>query len=334
MRLGLVLLGVVVALGTCGYLLFGFTLVQALYQTVTTVTTVGFEEVRDFGTAEQLYTMALVVVGVGTALYTLGVLVEALVEGRVAELLGRRRMEHRISALSGHVIVCGGGRVGTTIAAYLRGGGHEVVVVEREHTRAVHIPGLVVEGDASDDNVLRAAGIERARALVTAINTDADNLYVTLTGRSLRRDLFIVARARVEGAEAKLFQAGADRVVNPQRIGGARMAAFTMQPHVAEFLDVVMHDGSLEFRLAEVAVPAGSPLEGLSIRDAHIRDQTGALVLALRHGDGRFTTNPPPDTVIDAGQVLIVIGTQAQLDALGGAVRMTSAGIDGTLPGP
>ena len=154
---------------------------------------------------------------------------------------------------------------------------------------------------------------------MTALNTDADNLFVTLTARGLRSDLFIVARARVESSEAKLAQAVADRIVDPQGIGGARLAAFVLQPHVAEFLDVVMHDGSLEFRLEEVPVPDGSPLAGRSLREAHIRDSTGALILALRDGGGEFTTNPPPETVLEAGQILIAIGTESQLKALADA---------------
>ena len=171
-------------------------------------------------------------------------------------------------------------------------------------------------GDATDDAVLSAASIERASALVAALDTDAANLFVTLSGRSARSDLFIVARARVESAEPKLAQAGADRVVNPQYIGGERIAAMILQPSVADFLDVVMHDGSLEFRLAEVEVPAGSPIAEESLRDAHLRDRTGALVLAMRDDAGNFRTNPPPDTPINAGEILIAIGTVAQLQAL------------------
>jgi voltage-gated potassium channel len=154
---------------------------------------------------------------------------------------------------------------------------------------------------------------------VATVTTDPDNLYVVLTARSLNPDLFVVGRARSESAETSLLRAGADRVVNVQRIGGSRMAALIEQPHVADFLDVVMHDGTLEFRLAEVAVPAGSPLAGRSLRDAHIRDQTGALVLAMRGADGSFHTNPPPDTVIVDGNVLIAIGTAGQLSALSAA---------------
>ncbi|MDQ1375465.1 MAG: voltage-gated potassium channel, partial [Actinomycetota bacterium] len=146
--------------------------------------------------------------------------------------------------------------------------------------------------------------------------------YVTMTGRALSPELFIIARARIDSSEEKLTRAGANRVVNPQSIGGARMAAFALQPHVAEFMDVVMHDGSLEFRLEEMLVPFGSPLEGKSLRDAHLRDQTGALVLAMRDDrGGKFTTNPEPESVIEAGQILIAIGTSAQLAALQEAVR-------------
>ena len=270
-----------------------------------------------------MFTIVLILVGVGTALYSFTLLLEAVVEGQIAELLGRRRMDRQIARMAGHVIVCGFGRVGRNLTHYVAGAGQDVVVVEQDPDRAAAAEGsvLVVRGDATSDEVLREAGVERARVLVSALNTDAANLFVTLTARSLRSDLFIVARARVESSEAKLAQAGADRVVNPQGIGGARMAAFVLQPHVAEFLDVVMHDGSLEFRLEEVPLPAGSPLAGRSLRDAHIRDSTGALILALRDAGGGFTTNPPPETLLGAGQILIAIGTEAQLKALTAAAR-------------
>jgi voltage-gated potassium channel len=315
-----VVAGVLVA-GTVGYLLLGFSLLDALYQTVTTVTTVGFREVRPLSDAGRVFTMVLILVGVATVLYTFSLLMGALIEGQVRELFGRRRMERQISRMSGHVIVCGFGRVGRNIADYVSKAGQPVVVVDRDAQRLLSVPYPVVVGEATEDGVLYEAGIQRARVLVTALTTDADNLFVTLSGRAIRPDLFIVARARLEDSEDKLTRAGADRVVNPQSIGGQRMAAFVLQPHVAEFLDVVMHDGTLEFRLEEVALPAGSPLAGASLRDAHIRDRTGALILALRDGDGSFTTNPPPETALAAGQILIAIGTETQLKALADAAR-------------
>jgi voltage-gated potassium channel len=320
-RLGLGLLALIIVGGTVGYVLLGLGFLDALYQTVTTISTVGFREVEPFDEGAKIFTIVLVLAGVGTALYTLSVLIETLVEGRVTDLFGRRRMQRRINELRGHVVVCGWGRVGRTIASFVEGAGREVVVVDRDPDRVAKVPHPVVEGDATDDVILKAAGLERAHALIAALDTDAGNLYVTLSGRALAPNLFIVARARVESAEAKLAQAGADRVVNPQKIGGARMAAFALQPHVAEFLDVVMHDGSLEFRIEEVDIPPGSALAGQSLRDAHLRDRTGALVLAMRDGAGAFNTNPPPDTRMETGQVLIAIGTGAQLASLSEAVR-------------
>jgi voltage-gated potassium channel len=318
-RWGVAALAAVTAVGTLGYLVLGFSPLNALYQTVTTISTVGFGEVEPMSSRERLFTMALILGGVGTAAYILSGLVEAVVDGDLMELVGRRRMERRIAGWSGHVMICGYGRVGRSIAAMVGTAGPEVVVVDRDADRLAGLPVATLQGDATDEEVLRSAGIERARVLVAALTTDADNLFLTVTARAMRPDLFIVARVRQEASEGKLASAGADRVVNPQRIGGQRMAAFVLQPHVAEFLDVVMHDGSLEFRLEEVPVAPTSELGGRSLRDTHIRDRTGALVLAVRDGTGAFTTNPAPETVIRPGHVLIAIGTAAQLAALGDA---------------
>jgi voltage-gated potassium channel len=322
-RWGLVAFSVVTALGTLGYVVLGFSVLDAAYQTVTTLSTVGFREVEPIDSAaRKLFTMVLILVGVGTVLTTFTVVVEALIEGSLRDVYGRRRMDRKIAGMSGHVIVCGWGRVGQAIAPYVAASGTPLVIVDADADRLEGIEHCCIVGDATDDAVLRAAGIERARALVAAIDTDAENLFVSLTGRSLRPDLFIVARARTASSEEKLRRAGANRVVNPQAIGGERMAAFLLQPHVAEFVDVVMHDGSLEFRLEEVPVPAGSPIAGRTIREAHIRDTTGALVLALRTADGSFLTNPDPSTPIEAGQILIAVGTADQAAALRRAVSV------------
>lgn len=316
---GLLLLVMITTVGTVGYWALGLSPLDALYQTVITISTVGYGEVGGDAGANPAYkpfVILLILGGVGTALYTLGVLLETLVEGRLTDQLWRRRMERSIATMSDHVIVCGWGRVGQTIAHDLAHAGKDVVVIEIDPDRIPDIDLPFIEGDATDDAVLSAASIERASALVAAIDTDAANLYITLSGRSARPDLFIVARARIEAAEAKLTQAGANRVVNPQHIGGERIAAMILQPSVADFLDVVMHDAGLEFRLAEVAVAAGSSLAGQSLRDAHLRDRTGALVLAMRDGSGGFRTNPTPETLIQPGEVLIAIGTPDQLAAL------------------
>jgi voltage-gated potassium channel len=319
---GLIVLFVVMALGTIGYVAFGFDLLDAVYQTVTTVTTVGFREVRPFSDGAQIFTIVLILVGVGAALYTLSALIEVLVEGQLRGVFGRQRMDRRIERMKDHVILCGWGRVGRSISAELTAAGQDHVVIELDAGRVEDVDGAAtVLGDATEDAVLERAGVRRARALVAALDNDAGNLFVTLSARSFGPDLFIVSRVRVEENEEKLRRAGADRVINPQSLGGSRAAAFVLQPHVTEFLDVVMHDREIEFRLEEVTVPPGSAIAGQSIRDAHLRDRTGALVLALRSPGGEFVTNPDPDHVIGDDQVLIAIGTRAELSALEALVQ-------------
>jgi voltage-gated potassium channel len=322
----------VLAIGTIGFVvLFGVGVLQALYDTASVVTTIGFRA-QPKSAAEKVFSIFLILAGVGTVLYAFGVVLEAIIEGQLGDLFGRRRMEKKIAGMQGHVIVCGWGRVGRAIADNLAPE-QELVVVDNDAARVAEVPYPTILGDATDDAVLERAGVQRCRALVAAVTSDADNLYLTLSGRTLRRDLFIVARARITSSEEKLLRAGADRVVNPQAIGGARMAAFVLQPHVTEFLDVVMHGADVEFRLEEVELAATSPIAGQTLRDAHVRDRTGALVLALRGPHGGFTTNPPPETVMDAGHILIAIGTPTQLSALedlvggqvGGMPRKASA---------
>jgi voltage-gated potassium channel len=307
---------VIVAIGTVVFVGFGFSPLDALFQTVITVTTVGFGEIHPFTPGEEGFTIGLILVGVGTAAYALSVLIEFFIEGYLGGSVRRKRMESRINAMRDHVILCGWGRVGRAIAHNLRAYESEVVVVDNSLERIATVPGPSVCGDATDEDVLRAAGLDRARVMVTALQADADNLYVTLTARSMCPGLFIVARAGTEQAVPKLIQAGANRVVNPQDLGGARMAALAVQPHVAEFLDVVMHDGSLEFRLEQVDVPAGSPLAGRTLRETRIHDLTGTLVLAMREPGGGFRTNPSPVAEIVAGEVLIVIGDESQVARL------------------
>jgi voltage-gated potassium channel len=320
---GLIGLLLVLVAGTIGYIGFGLSLLDAVFQTVITVSTVGFGEARPFGFGEKIFTIVLILGGVAMAAFTFGVALDTLVEGYLGGTFRRRRMERQIASMRDHMILCGWGRVGRAIARRSPPGA-ALVVVDASAERIASVDAPNVHGDATDEEVLRAAGIERARVLVTAINTDADNLYVTLTARSMVPSLFIVSRAISEAAVPKLVQAGADRVVNPQDLGGARMAALAFEPHVAEFLDVVMHDGNLEFRLEQVEVPLTSPLAGETLRSARIHDRTGTLVLAMRHPGNEFRTNPPPTAEIVGGEVLIVIGDAGQVRAL----RALASGAD------
>jgi voltage-gated potassium channel len=312
----LALLLAVLVIGTVGYVVLGFGVLDALYQTVTTVATVGYREVQPLSTAGKIFTMVLILLGVGAALYAFSVLIETLVEGRLEDVLGRRRMERTIDEMHDHVIICGWGRVGRAIASEVTAAGRDLVVIDQDPARLDDCPHPTIQGDATDDEILAHAGLDRAGAVVAAVDQDAENSFITLSARASRPDVFIVSRVRNIESEAKLRRAGADRVVNPQHIGGARMAAFVLRPHVAEFLDVVMRERNLEYRLEEIEVVPGSPVEGSTLRDAHLRDRSGALVLALRAPDGQFVTNPSPDARIRPRHVLIAIGTEDELTEL------------------
>jgi len=316
LRLAVGLVASVFVVGVVGYRAHGLTWTESAYQTVTTVTTVGYRELGEFGPGMQWFTMLIIVTGVSTVLYTFTLVVQVVVEGQLIDFLGRRRMDRRISEMRGHVVVCGWGRVGRSVVADLVAGGREVVIVDRDESRTRAVPHATITGDATIDATLRAAGVEHASALIAALEGDADNLFVTLSARAINPDLFIVARARADESIAKLARAGADRVVNPQELGAARMASFVIEPNVAEFVDVVMHDRALDFRLHEVPVPENSSLAGRTLREADLRARANVLVLALRDGSNTFVTNPDPETVIEPGSVIIAIGTSGDLHSL------------------
>jgi len=314
-ELGLSLLTGVLVASTVAYVLLGLEPLDALYQTVITVFSVGFSEQGVVTTAYKVVTIVVVLIGTGTVLFTLTMVIDALVEGRLSEEIGRRRMQQRLDRLRGHVVVCGMGQVGSALVQELRHEGQLVVAVDRSPAVLEGVGLQTVLGDATHDDVLVHAGVERASTLVVAMNSDADNLYVTLSARALNPKLFIVARANEANAEPKLRQAGADRVVNPHRMSGTRMAALVTQPHVADFLDVVMHDRELEVRLAEVTVVPGSAFIGKTLTDCAVRERSGATVVAIRR-NGFFDTNPAPGTVLAADDVIIALGTSEQLQAL------------------
>jgi voltage-gated potassium channel len=225
-------------------------------------------------------------------------------------------MDKKISEMRDHAIICGWGRVGKAVSYDIRQAGKEVVVVDMNADRVADIELPTVVGDATLDTTLRAAGVEHASALIAALDGDADNLFVTLSSKAINPALFIVARARQDESVPKLSRAGADRVVNPQELGAARMASFVVQPNVAEFVDVVMHERSMDFRMQEVELPEGSKLAGRTLRDANLRQQAGVLVLALRGSHGSFATNPDPDVTLRPHDIIIAVGTDDALQQL------------------
>ncbi|MHB1340143.1 MAG: potassium channel family protein [Coriobacteriia bacterium] len=310
----------VIAAGTLGYIVIErWGALDALYMTVITIGTVGFREVAPLSRGGQLFTIFLIFAGVGAIAYSIGTIVEFMVEGHLRNLLEGRRMTKRISELSGHYVVVGMGRVGSIVARSLAEENVSFVVIDScEECRitAEEAGWLFVHGDATEEATLTCAGVQRARGLVTAVDTDADNLFVALTARTLNADLYIVARSSSVASESKILRSGADRVITPNVIGGRRMAAMILHPVVSDYLDIVTHGDEIEFRLDSMVVGEGSKLDGLSIREGRIRGETGAYILAVRSG-GSINANPSPDVVLTAGDEIIVLGTLSQLASIG-----------------
>lgn len=315
------IVGVLVA-GTVGYTLLGLGAVDAAYQTIVTVSTVGFREIADGDpdTTWKAFTSVLILFGTGSMLYGATSVIESIVEGRLSGQFRRYRMQRSIDDLSGHLIVCGTGRVGQAITEFVRSVGQEVVVVDRDETRLPDEDVLHVAGDATSDDVLRRAGIERAATLVSALGTSVDNLYVTLSSRKMNPGLFIVSRADDSESMAKMLQVGADRAVNPYEIAGSRMASLATQPNVADFVDVVVHDGTFEAKLREIRLPDGSDFVGQTIDDLAIRQETGAVVLSVRDRSEKFHTDDVTGRPFADGDVIVAIGSDAALDRLAGTV--------------
>ena len=312
----------VVASGTLGYSLFGLNPIDAFYQTIITISTVGFRELvaGEPGNAWKIFTSVLILVGTGSMLYGATAVIESIVEGRITGQYRRYRVQRTIDDLSGHLIVCGTGRVGQAITEFVRSVGQEVVVIDRDEIRLPDEDVLHVAGDATSDDVLRRAGIERAATLVSALGTSVDNLYVTLSSRKMNPGLFIVSRADDSESMAKMLQVGADRAVNPYEIAGSRMASLATQPNVADFVDVVVHDGSFEAKLREFQLPDGSDFVGQTIDDLAIRQKTGAVVLSVRDRSARFHTDDVTSRPFADGDVIVAIGSDAALDRLAGTV--------------
>lgn len=312
--------------GTAGYILIeGWPLLDALYMTVITLTTVGYREVHQLSTAGIVFTMVFVLVGVFTIFYAGIEVIRSAVEGGVHQIFGRQRMERSLSGLKDHFIVCGLGRMGRLVCAEFSSLGLAFVVIERrgELLRGFdYRHGIPLEGDATSDEVLRQAGVERARCLVTVAASDADNLYITMSARLLNDKLFIVARAEGEGSDKKLLRAGANRVVSPYVIGGQRVAQAVLRPAVVDFIELATRSQHLELQIEEVGVRTASPLAGQDLRSSHIRRELGIIIVAIKKPDGRMVFNPAPTEVIDAGDTLIVLGHRQQLDRLAEQARL------------
>lgn len=315
-RLWLVAVLATVAVGTAGYVVLGWPIGDAMYMTGITLTTVGYKEVRELDGLGRAWTVLVAVAGVGIIFGSVGIVAEAVLSEAVSGRREAKRMTQAIADLSGHLILCGYGRVGSTVARELAHTGERFVVIDVNPASleiAQRDGHLVVIGDATSDATLHDAGIDRARRLITTIDSDANNVYVTLSARALNPGLFIVARANQEGSEAKLLQAGADRIVSPYTRAGRQIAELAIRPRVADFIDFALSHGELTFSIEEVEVAAGGPLEGRTV--AALR-RDGIFSLAVVRGERDYEANPADDRALVAGENLIVSGSAQTLREL------------------
>jgi voltage-gated potassium channel len=307
-------------IGTVGFTVIdGYPPFDAFYMTLTTMTTVGYGEIHPLSHAGRVFNSFLIFFGVTTIFIAIGAMTQTIIEREFGEAIGKRRNKRMIDNLKDHYIICGYGRVGRGAASELQHAGVPFVVVDISPDRvelAMLAGMLAVVADSTRDETLRQVGIERARGLVAALATDADNLFVLLSAKGLNPAIYVAARAAEEGAEAKMRRAGADAVFAPYSITGHRLAQSLLRPHVVQFLDFTTKDIGMDIAIEQVRVSERSEMVSRSIRDMQIGRDVGVIVMAIRKADGRMMFNPTADTTVDGGDHLIVMGRQENLSTL------------------
>lgn len=316
----LILLSTIVTMGTVGYMAIeGWSAWDALYMTIISLTTVGYREVHPMSKAGEAFTMFVLVGGVGTVLYSFTLIGARVIETTLHNPWERRRISHMLERLEQHFIVCGYGRIGAILVDEFKRQKVPYVVIERdpERVRTLTEAGhLAVEGDASSEDVLGKAGVARARGLIAAVSTDAENVYTILTARLMQPTLYIIGRAESEESTRKIKRAGADRVISPYQIGGQHMAQLALRPAVVEFVQLATSSEFLELSMEQIGVRADGPLVGQTIVGANLRQSFGVIVVGIRRASGRMEFNPAPDVRMEAGDYLVVLGPNDRLGDL------------------
>jgi voltage-gated potassium channel len=317
-------------MGTVGFsVIEGYPLFDAFYMTLITITTVGYAEIHPLSHAGRIFNSFLILFGVTIMFFAIGAMTQSLIELELGEYFGKRRTRRMIQKLDRHFIICGYGRVGRNAASELHRSGVPFVVVDLKPERvekAMLAGMLAVVADATRDETLHAVGIDRARGLISALATDADNLFVILSAKNLNRQLYVATRAGEEEAEAKLQRAGADAVFAPYTVAGYRLAQAVLRPHVFHFFDVATRSMGLDVDVEQVRVIESSEFASRSLEQTRIRHDLGVIVLAIRKSDGHMLFNPPAETVLSGGDHLIVMGEPKNLRSL---ETMMSAGVQG-----
>lgn len=319
---GIVALIGVLATGTIWYhVLEGWSWLDAAYMTVITLSTVGYGEIQPLSDRGRIFTIALIFMGIAVIGYIVNRFTEAVLQGYFLEGLQQRQQRRLMDDLYNHFILCGFGRIGGQIAAEFAADGSSFIVVDKDAQNvemAKDLGYIALEGDATLDEVLITVGVERALCLVTALPSDAENLYTILSAKTLNPQIRAIARASNSEAVTKLERVGADAVISPYITGGKRMAAAALRPQVVDFLDGILTAGSdRSFFMEEVRINATTcPVVNQTLREAHLRSRSGALILAIKRMDGELITGPTADTMIVAGDILICMGTSEQLRRL------------------
>ncbi|MBL8148773.1 MAG: potassium channel protein [Blastocatellia bacterium] len=317
-------------MGVVGYrVIEGWPFLDAIYMTVITLATIGYGETRPLSNQGRVFTIFLILSGLGIMGYGLGISASFIVEGQFGRLVRQRRMEKRIKQLSEHYIICGGGETGRCVVSEFVKTKQPFVLIDLNKDNIIDIQQTYnddfcyIVGDATKDAVLTAAGIECARGLISTLNSDKDNLFVVLTARSLNEELRIVSRVIEPASERKLITAGANNVVSPNIIGGLRMASLMIRPAVVSFLDLMIRQQNATLRIEEVELPPETDMDGKTIASSKIFTKTGLLIIAMKKGLG-YVYNPPPETGLQTGDVLIVIGDVDQINSLKKLVKPSS----------
>ncbi|MDH3884603.1 MAG: potassium channel protein [Desulfobacterales bacterium] len=317
LRYSLLMLIGIIALGTCGYYFVEhMPLFEAFYMTIITLSTVGFAEVIPLSQVGRAMTVIIIILGISVGAYTIGVLVRALVEGELVKIFGRRKMQKQVSGLKNHFIICGFGRIGRIVCSELNADNIDFLVIEQDPSVIEYIQTqkyLYLDMDATSEEALMQAGIMEAKGIVTAVNSDANNVFITMTAKSLRPDVFVLARASEEKNEGKLFRAGATRVVSPYLIGGRRIAQMLKKPTVVDFIDIAMMGSHLGLMMEEATIGNKSSLIGKTLIDSHLRKDYGVIIVAIKKLSGDMVFNPTFSEKLEAGDVIVVIGKKEDL---------------------
>lgn len=315
LKLSLILFIGILIVGILGFMsLENLSFYDATYLAVVTIATVGFGDIVPKSAAGRMFTCLFIIIGVGMAYYTFTLVISMSIEGRLKDFFGRKGMNRRIASLDNHIIVCGAGKVGGNVIQRLQDERQAFVVIEKDlvlYEQLYEEKVLTIHGDATLDEILLQAGVKRAKGLITALSHDADNVYVTLTGKSLNPEMTIVARADRAEAEEKLRRAGATTVIFPSVMGGRQMVSAMIKPVIMDFVETLFYNQDLHMDIAEVTVQPTSPLVGKDFIENDIKGRFNSIVVAIKRED-KLITNPPGTQVISAGDIMIVLG-QRQL---------------------